>query len=280
MEIFLNYAMLCHLVYENNINVDNVLKFFNFNDIETIYDRNKCLVFSNDQTLYLVIRGSANLYDWIQDLKFSSSNLTINDISIGDIHSGFKECYLNVIDEIKAIVKSEMKENIIFLGHSLGGAIAELCALDLRLQYSDINFQLITFGCPKVGNIVYTNYYNRTNIQVYRFVNINQTNQAQDIVTKLGYLGGKHVGEWVYKVMFNEEYQDYSEMYRLYQSFVRLNHTIMMESVIDSLWLHYIVTYQEGICQNNIIKEKYNEMSNWAYYYELFINLFKKLIFF
>ena len=41
-------------------------------------------------------------------------------------------------------------------GHSLGGALAVLCALDLQDIYGNIN--LYTFGCPRVGNAAFAQY--------------------------------------------------------------------------------------------------------------------------
>lgn len=41
-------------------------------------------------------------------------------------------------------------------GHSLGGALAVFCALDLEQIYGNIN--LYTFGCPRVGNTAFAKY--------------------------------------------------------------------------------------------------------------------------
>ena len=45
----------------------------------------------------------------------------------------------------------DMYDEIIFTGHSLGGAISKLSALYFKL-YKDINSTCITFACPLIGN--------------------------------------------------------------------------------------------------------------------------------
>lgn len=41
-------------------------------------------------------------------------------------------------------------------GHSLGGALATFCALDLEEIYGSLN--LYAFGCPRVGNDAFAKY--------------------------------------------------------------------------------------------------------------------------
>ena len=78
------------------------------------------------------------------------------------VHRGFQLQYVSLRDELRQTV-SEYLENvnpseILITGHSLGGALANLCAIDLT--FNKINFEsddikpikVITFGAPKVGN--------------------------------------------------------------------------------------------------------------------------------
>jgi predicted lipase len=64
-------------------------------------------------------------------------------------------------------------DTIVVTGHSLGGALAAICALDLVL--SDIttgeNLELITFGEPRVGNAEYAAAMDKYVPQSYRVVN-------------------------------------------------------------------------------------------------------------
>ncbi len=40
-------------------------------------------------------------------------------------------------------------------GHSLGGALATLCAVDVRARLAAPDVRLFTFGSPRVGNAVF-----------------------------------------------------------------------------------------------------------------------------
>lgn len=46
---------------------------------------------------------------------------------------------------------------IIVSGHSLGGALAVLCALDLHRTYNKVD-RLTTIGQPRIGNSEFANY--------------------------------------------------------------------------------------------------------------------------
>jgi predicted lipase len=55
-------------------------------------------------------------------------------------------------------------------GHSLGAALAVLCALDLKHNgYSQVS--VINLGQPRVGNQVFAQYYNETITDSFRMVN-------------------------------------------------------------------------------------------------------------
>ena len=50
------------------------------------------------------------------------------------------------------------KENfdITFIGHSLGGALAELAAFEFKARYPHHSANLVTFGSPRVGNFKFS----------------------------------------------------------------------------------------------------------------------------
>lgn len=65
-------------------------------------------------------------------------------------------------------------KKIYLTGHSLGGALASLCAFDLRSKFRELDENSIesyTFGSPRVGNIGFSLAYNRKIPCTYRFVN-------------------------------------------------------------------------------------------------------------
>ena len=65
---------------------------------------------------------------------------------------------------------------VLVSGHSLGGALASLCALDIQYNILDkcalsIEIVCVTFGCPKVGNKYFVKSFNKRIPNYYNFRN-------------------------------------------------------------------------------------------------------------
>lgn len=65
-------------------------------------------------------------------------------------HYGFYFAYLSVRKDVLDHI--EDKDDIIFTGHSMGGALAALCALDMKYRFPEKKIKLVTFGAPRLGN--------------------------------------------------------------------------------------------------------------------------------
>ena len=115
------------------------------------------------------------------------------------IHAGFAEACLSVSPRVMCTVKrllEETKRPVYLTGHSLGGALATLCSLDIVLSLPQLtessDVHVYTYGSPKCGNwawrIVYDTYIsNHWRVSV-----------APDLVTMLPKFGGyRHVGKSV-----------------------------------------------------------------------------------
>lgn len=87
--------------------------------------------------------GTASLKDWLTDAKIRKANW-----STGKVHRGFLEAWTSVAAEIERRVPYGAR--LLIYGHSLGGALATLCAAELQFRY-DIQ-AVYTFGSPRVGN--------------------------------------------------------------------------------------------------------------------------------
>lgn len=143
-------------------------------------------------------RGTDEAKDWITDLKFWKKELPYeNKKTKVRVHSGFYNSYLTIRDDILkfgeehlSTSSSETLFNINIMGHSYGSALAVLCALDLQFNYPCAQFNVIVFGCPRIGNKHFVKSYNKRLIKTLRIENGN------DIVTKLPFkfLGYSHVG--------------------------------------------------------------------------------------
>lgn len=106
----------------------------------------------DDQTIYIVFRGSHSLKDWIDDLRIKKINTDTCDEC--QVHKGFYVAEQSVInDVINEVIKLQTKfplYRIVVTGHSLGAALATLTAVDLLEK--GIPAELIDFGSPRLFN--------------------------------------------------------------------------------------------------------------------------------
>lgn len=110
-------------------------------------------------TAFIVMRGSASLRDWRDDLTArmtDSSWISKRDKrEIGDgppRHLGFARAWANVLPEVEKWVGAlppDIKQ-FCFSGHSLGGALAIIGAHDFAAKGRDV-VAVVTFAAPKVG---------------------------------------------------------------------------------------------------------------------------------
>jgi hypothetical protein len=78
------------------------------------------------------------------------------------VHDGFTNAQANSASAVLAAVKKIMKDRsvtkVTVIGHSLGGAIAQLDAIFLKLQIPSLAVKVITYGQPRIGNQAFANY--------------------------------------------------------------------------------------------------------------------------
>ncbi len=157
-------------------------KFFNSNNAQAYW-------FQSKHDSVVVFRGTEPR-DW-NDIQTNTNAIAAVAETIGRVHSGFKsEC-----DEIWPYLEKELEANTLplwFCGHSLGGAMANICAVRCMLSYIKSEpEELQTFGSPRIGCRKYVNY---VKLKHYRWVNNN------DIVPRVppSWLGYRHNGREMY----------------------------------------------------------------------------------
>ncbi|MDM8519968.1 lipase family protein [Anaerolineales bacterium HSG6] len=128
---------------------------------------------TTDDTLFLAFRGSeeTGATDWMTDLKFVSANYPYGGGSNVVVHAGFIEAYQSIRESIIEVAKDTPHKKITCTGHSLGGALATLCVLDLACNVPNKQVSSYTYGSPKVGGPDFVKLYNQKVPQSYRFVN-------------------------------------------------------------------------------------------------------------
>ena len=113
--------------------------------------------------LIISFRGTQQLRDWLTDFNafhmvFPYGNLDTKIM----VHRGFMIAYLTVRQKIHDLIKSYGKAigKITCTGHSLGGALAMLCAVDMQYNFR-YPVQCYCSGNPMVGNKYFAESYNR-----------------------------------------------------------------------------------------------------------------------
>lgn len=155
------------------------------------YDRDgaQAYIFGNDRDRVVVCRGTEP-NDW-NDIRADLDLATVLAETAGRVHRGFKR----EVDDLWPRLEQTLKNNTLplwFAGHSLGGAMATICASRCQLSYIKSNPRsLYTYGSPRVGNRQYIDF---VNYEAYRWVNNN------DIVSRVPpwWLGYRHKGQEMY----------------------------------------------------------------------------------
>ena len=115
-------------------------------------------------------RGSSNIANWITNLSFNQ--VAYPKCSNCKVHNGFYSAWnlakATVIQHIQDLRALHRGVPIYITGHSLGGALAGLSAVDIHHTFEAVH-SLYTYGEPRIGNKQFADYY-KTVITMYRVV--------------------------------------------------------------------------------------------------------------
>lgn len=178
---------LINRAYLNNSSED--IKNIDFKDnffSDAINDGKEfCNILKSDGILWIIFRGTEKLTEWITNFKLTQTSYsTSSDIAnlpvfLNEdnpkimVHDGFLKLYSDIREKILKNITENYDENsfICVSGHSLGGAIATITALDLKSLGYD-NTVLYTYASPRVGNYELSNHIDRvSNLRHYRVIN-------------------------------------------------------------------------------------------------------------
>jgi len=109
------------------------------------------------------------------------------------VHRGFLSQYNSIKFGIMStlfghVLADAPNKRIVFVGHSLGGALATLAAAGTKALFPQLEVHCASFGSPRVGNAAFAAYFDAVVDSSVRCVN------GSDKVTKNPTLGYAHVG--------------------------------------------------------------------------------------
>ncbi|MHB0958299.1 MAG: lipase family protein [Pirellulaceae bacterium] len=134
-------------------------------------------VISGGDVTVVAFRGTdfAELSDWIANFRATDA-----DTPHGAIHSGFNDAYASMKPQIAQILAERNTTHLWVTGHSLGGAIAVVCAYDFVKSGKHKIDGIMTFGQPRVAREELAGYIDHILIGRFaRFVN------GDDLVPKI-----------------------------------------------------------------------------------------------
>lgn len=138
-------------------------------------------VLESEEHSLVLFRGTQRRAEWLENITALLEDYTNPALNspMGQVHTGFHQVYKSLVDPLPLEVfrKLDPAKPCYVSGHSLGGAIAILAALDAALQIPQLQPQLrlYTYANPRVGNIDFVNAYHQRLPNNYRIVNLADT---------------------------------------------------------------------------------------------------------
>jgi len=119
---------------------------------------------------------AVSLKNWIEDIKFWKADTEFDNMPNARVAKGFFESWRALSAQVNDAVNNGLKAypgaRVVTTGHSLGGAMATLNALDFRVL-RNVTSDVYTFGSPRVGNQGFFNQFasRMSSQQSWRMVN-------------------------------------------------------------------------------------------------------------
>ncbi len=112
-------------------------------------------VISGEDVTVIAFRGTdfGEISDWLANL-----GTTAMQTSHGSIHRGFYAAYDSMKVQVDSILQARDAKHLWVTGHSLGGALALVCAYDLVETEQRALDGVITFGQPMVASQPFAKY--------------------------------------------------------------------------------------------------------------------------
>jgi len=184
-------AILSGLAYGEPSEVNKKFRKHGFYDTKFCNKQGaQCYIVWNDTDAVICFRGTEPKQ--FSDIKADLMAWKKRSRTVGQVHAGFKGEVDKLWADIRVSLGRKGGRDIYVCGHSLGGAMATICASRLREDDKGNVKALYTYGSPKVGGKLFV--WGNDEIEHYRHVNNN------DMVTRvpLWIMGYRHHGNLTY----------------------------------------------------------------------------------
>jgi hypothetical protein len=141
--------------------------------------------------ILVCIRGTQTPREWLANFTAVPTPYRFVP-GYGLVHLGFERMYRKVRASIRTALAGVGNDvRVTTLGHSLGGAMATLAAVDIRFNMGKSQVDLCTVGGPRTGKVGFRRNFNRDLPLAYRVTNqFDVVPHVPSVIT-----GWNHVGE-------------------------------------------------------------------------------------
>jgi len=143
---------------------ETLLKDFEFNYIKYYKDNltdAECVVVDDEyhNIKHFIFKGTDSVKDWKSNMDFYPVSISPGHPDF-KIHRGFFEQWLSLSSWLKNEVEKDNEKQLVISGHSLGGAIAIICAIYMYCISDTLVKRVCTFGAPRCLCKDMTKWYN------------------------------------------------------------------------------------------------------------------------
>lgn len=171
-------------------------------------------VITSAKSNIIAFRGTQTQIEWWRNLQATQKEYLdpITGKQYGWVHEGYLEVMRNQIIEtlISTVRQLDPTVPCYVTGHSLGGAIATLSAMEIALRVPEIReqIQLYTYAAPRIGDRTFAQAHSQLIPNSYRIVNLSDSVplvppiKINNYFTKASY---SHVGQkWSFAAQFGD----------------------------------------------------------------------------
>ncbi|BDA47587.1 Lipase at C-terminar half [Coccomyxa sp. Obi] len=131
------------------------------------------------QAMVVSFRGtdSHSIYNWAENMRYWRTDFKVpfpgSDGS--KVHTGFYVSYNdsslepNITAAVRNMAAAHPGAPLYVIGHSMGAALATICAMDVKFKAGLTDVRLYTFGSPRVGNDIFANFVVNQTTASWRF---------------------------------------------------------------------------------------------------------------
>lgn len=129
-------------------------------------------ILESPQEIIIAWRGSSSTTNWLSNMNAAQKKFKyIKEDCL--THRGFTDIYSSAREEILSILGTLSPEKTVYVtGHSLGGALATLCAIDIAANSAYRSPRLYTYGSPRAGDPAFAKAFSSYVRSSFRYANL------------------------------------------------------------------------------------------------------------